>query len=117
MTASAYERPFAEPKGCISERQQPANSGSSDNQVFWELASDDLMRDQGVVGHVTPVGPSCAARRDKQRDSGFLYFAIRLISSIRETVSLGSSSKTRCNSFIFYSTKSRLDTNLTHIFF
>ena len=24
MTASAYKRPFAEPKGCISERQQPA---------------------------------------------------------------------------------------------
>ncbi len=26
MTASAYKRPFAEPKGCISERQQPAKS-------------------------------------------------------------------------------------------
>jgi hypothetical protein len=28
MTASAsYKRPFAELKGCIGERQQPANSG------------------------------------------------------------------------------------------
>ncbi len=26
MTASAYKRPFAEPKGCIGERQQPASS-------------------------------------------------------------------------------------------
>ena len=30
MSASAYKRPFAEPKGCISERQQPANSGHSE---------------------------------------------------------------------------------------
>ncbi len=28
-TALAYKRPFAEPKGCISERQQPAISGRS----------------------------------------------------------------------------------------
>jgi len=29
MTAFAYKRPFADPKGCISERQQPANSRHS----------------------------------------------------------------------------------------
>gem|GEM_PF-5425354 len=29
MTALAYERPFAEPKGCIGERQQPAISRHS----------------------------------------------------------------------------------------
>jgi len=26
MSAFAYKRPFAEPKGCISERQQPATN-------------------------------------------------------------------------------------------
>ncbi len=32
MTAFAYKRPFAEPKGCISERQQPAKTGVSESK-------------------------------------------------------------------------------------
>ncbi len=52
MTASAYKRPFAEPKGCIGERQQPAKSGRSDKRVFWELRGHHLMRDQ-VIEHAS----------------------------------------------------------------
>jgi len=52
MTAIAYKRPFAEPKGCISERQQPAKSGRSDKRVFWQLPTDHLMRDQWVGSDV-----------------------------------------------------------------
>ncbi len=48
MTAFAYKRPFAEPKGCISERQR----GRSDKRVFWELPTDHLMRNQQIGSDV-----------------------------------------------------------------
>ena len=39
MTAFAYKRPVAEPKGCISERQQPAKGGQILEIKFWIILS------------------------------------------------------------------------------
>ncbi len=54
MAAIAYKRPFAEPKGCISERQQPAISRHSDKRVFWELLRHPCFAK--ALDKATPVG-------------------------------------------------------------